>query len=103
MQGKFFDLPTPWVTWVERVGVVLTLAFSMVMIVEPASAQNVTQFTTWATGAQLLGGLIGLGIALYGIIIMFGQHSWVGLAYAIVGGVLVGNAAQVGGFFGGGG
>ena len=75
----------------------------MAMIVEPASAQSVQAFTTWALGPTALGGLIGLGLALVGVLLMFGQHTWTGIVFAIIGAVLIGNAQQVGGFFGGGG
>jgi NADH:ubiquinone oxidoreductase subunit 6 (subunit J) len=103
MRVEFLDSSVDSATWLQRIGLTISLALALMLIVEPASAQSVQAFTTWALGPTMLGGLIGLGMALVGGFLMFGQHSFIGIFCAIVGAILIGNATQVGGFFGGGG
>ena len=78
-----------------------------VSIVHPAFAQvaaggGAQAFTTWVTSPAGLGGLIGLFIALVGLVMMMGRHTWEGLGFAVCGGVIFGASATIGGFFGGG-
>ena len=81
----------------------LAVGLAFVAITTPAEAQTVQAFVQWAIGPSLLGSLVGLGIALVGILLMFGQHTWVGIVFAAVGGGIIGNATAIAGYFGGGG
>jgi type IV secretory pathway VirB2 component (pilin) len=74
---------------------------------EPAWAQGVTlggggggaNFVAWLMGPAGIGSLIGLFIALCGIGMMAGRHSWEGILFVVVGAIIAGAANTIAGYF----
>jgi hypothetical protein len=89
------------------VAAVVAVGVALAAIADPAWAQAVgagngaNGFVQWMLGPQMLGALIGLFIALTGLVLMAGQHTWTGILFTVVGAAIVGSAVTIGNFFGG--
>lgn len=87
--------------------IVLAIALSIVAGSDAAFAQGVTlgggtggaQFVTWLLSPAGIGSLIGLFIALAGIVMMAGRHSWEGILYVAMGAMIAGAANTIAGYF----
>lgn len=74
---------------------------------DPALAQGVTlgggaggqAFSNWIMGPAGLGSLVGLLIALAGLGMMAGRHTWEGILFLVVGALIVGGANTIAGYF----
>ena len=74
---------------------------------DPAWAQGVTlgggaggaAFVAWIMSPAGIGSLIGLFIALAGLGMMAGRHTWEGILYLVVGALIAGAANTIAGYF----
>jgi type IV secretory pathway VirB2 component (pilin) len=51
-------------------------------------------------GPAGIGSLVGLFIALAGLTMMAGRHTWEGILFIVMGGIIVGSSNTIAGYFG---
>ena len=81
----------------------LAVGVAFAALTAPAEAQTVDAFVTWMTGPAAIGGMVALAVALVGLMLLFGQHTFIAIAFFVLGALIIGNARTIGAFFPGGG